>query len=136
MAGTPADSRGWGCDNLHSLQHFLNLHEPMVCYHRISSPCECRRMMCLKPLEVTWTSLATCCTSLCNRNSRNPYILSKSLLDKRWWCLASTSWTPSTSSPSTSHLHMSNDKLIFNAVSLRCKHSLETLFTYRKIFHT
>ena len=48
------------------------------------------------------------------------YNLSKGLLVKYWWCLASTSWTTSTSSPSTSHLHMSNGKLSFNAASLRC----------------
>ena len=93
--------------------------------------------MCPKPLEVTRTSLATWCTSLCNSSSRNPYTLNKGLLVKHWWCLASTSWTTSTSSPSTSHLHMSNGKLKFNAVSLRYKHSIETLFTYpKKIFHT
>ena len=108
----------------------------MVCHHRISSPCEYRRMMCPEPLEVTRTSLATCYTSMCNGSSRNPYSLSKGLLVKYWWCLASTSWTTFTSSPTTSHLHMSNGKLSFNAASLRCKHSLETLFTYRKIFHT
>ena len=91
---------------------------------------------------VIYSSLAACCTSLCNSSSRNTYTLNKSLLIKsRWlvkrrWCLTSTSWMTSTSSPSISHLHMSNGKLIFNAVSLRCKHSLETLFTYRKIFHT
>ena len=104
----------------------------MVCHHRISSPCEYRRMMCPEPLEVTRTSLATYCTSLCNSNSRNPYSLNKGLLVKYWWCLTSTPWTTPMSSPSTSYLHMSNDKLRLNAVSLRCKHSLETLFAYRK----
>ena len=92
--------------------------------------------MCPKPLDVTRTSLATCCTSLCNSSSCNPYNLSKGLLVKYWWCLTSTPWMTSTSSPAISHLHMSNDKLNSNAVSLRRKHSLETLFTYRKIFHT
>ena len=106
----------------------------MVCHHRISSPCEYRRMMCLEPLEVTRTSLATCCTSLCNSSSCNPYSLNKGLLVKYWWCLTSTPWTTSTSSPSTSHLHMSNDKLSSNAVSLRCKHNPETLFAYKKIY--
>ena len=90
--------------------------------------------MCLEPLEVTRTSLATCCTSLCNSSSRNPYSLNKGLLVKYWWCLTSTPWTTSTSSPSTSHLHMSNDKLSSNAVSLRCKHNPETLFVYQKIY--
>ena len=108
----------------------------MVCHHRISSPCECRRMMCPKPLKLTWTSLATCCTSLCNSSSCNPYSFNKGLLVKYRWCLTSTPWTPSTSSPSTSHLHISNDKLISNTVSPRRKHSPKTLFKYRKIFHT
>ena len=122
--------------NLHSLQHLLDLHEPMVCHYRISFPCECWRMMCPKPLEATRTSLATYCTSLCNSNSRNTYSLNKGLLVKYWWRLTSTPWTTSTSSPSTSHLHNSNGKLISNTVSPRRKHSPETLFTYRKIFHT
>ena len=103
----------------------------MVCHHRISSPCECQRMMCPKPLEVTRTSLTTCCISMCNSSCRNTYRLSKGLLIKYWWlvkcwwCLTSTSWTPSTSSPSTSYL------LKFNAVSLKHKHSPETLFILR-----
>ena len=105
----------------------------MVCHHQISSPCEYRRMMCPEPLEFTWTSLATCCTSLCNSSSRNLYSLNKGMLVKYQWFLVSTSWMTPTSSPSTSHLHMSNGKLSFNAVSLRCKHNLETLFTFRKI---
>ena len=79
---------------------------------------------------VFYFSLAACCTSLCNSSSRTPYSLNKGLLVKHWWCLASTSWTTSTSSPSTSHLHMSNGKLNYNAVSLRRKHSLEALFTH------
>ena len=108
----------------------------VVCHHHISSPCEYRKMMCPKPLEVTRTSLATCCTSLCNSSSSNPYSLSKGLLVKYWWYLASTSWTTPMSSPSTSQLHMSNGKLSFNAISLRCNYNPETLFTYRKIFHT
>ena len=91
--------------------------------------------MCPKPLEVTRTSLATCYTSLCTSSSRNPYSLSKCLLVKHWWYLASTSWTLPTSSPSTSHLHMSNGKLKFNVVSLRHKHSPKTLFIYKKIFY-
>ena len=91
---------------------------------------------------VIYSSMAACCTSLCNSSSRNTYSLSKSLLIKsRWlvkrrWCLTSTSWTTSTSSPSTSHLHMLNGKLNSNAVSLRLNYSPETLFIYRKLFHT
>ena len=89
---------------------------------------------------VIYSSLAAYCTSLCNSSSRNTYSFSKSLLIKnRWlvkrgWCLTSTSWTTSTSS--TSHLHMSNGKLNSNAVSLRINHNPETLFIYKKIFHT
>ena len=100
----------------------------MVCHHWISSPCECRRMMHPKPLEVTRNSLTTYYTSLCDSSRRNTYSLNKGLLIKYWWlvkywwCLTSTSWTPSTSSPSTDHL------LKFNVVSLRHKHSPETLF--------
>ena len=78
----------------------------MVCNHRISSPSECRRMMCSKPLEVTWTSLATLCTSLCYGSNRNPYSLRKGLLSKYRrlvkcrWCLTSAPWTTSASSTS------------------------------------
>ena len=102
----------------------------MVCHHRISSSCEGRRMMCPKPLEVTRTSLTTCYTSLCDSSRCNTYSLSKRMLIKHWWCLTSTSWTPSTSSSSTSHLHSLNDKFNLNAVSLRLKHSPETLFIH------
>ena len=103
----------------------------MVFHHRFSFPCECRRMMRPKPLEVTRTSLTTCYTSLCDSSRSNTYSLNKGLLIKYWWlvkcrwCLTSTSWTPSTSSPSTSHL------LKFNVLSLRHKHSPETLFILR-----
>ena len=82
-----------------------------------SPPCECRRMMCPKPLEVTRTSLTTCYTSLCYSCRRNTYSLYKGLLIKYWWlvkcrwCLTSASWTPSTSSSSTSHLHSLSGKL-------------------------
>ena len=106
----------------------------MVRHHRISSPYECRRMMCSKPLEVTRTSLTTCYASLCDSSRCNTYNLNKGLLIKyEWlvkcrWCLTSALWTTSTSSPSISHLH----RLNFNAVSLRLKHSLETLFIHRK----
>ena len=89
--------------------------------------------MCPKPLEVTRTSLTTCYTSLCDSSCRNTYCLSKSLLVKHWWCLTSTPWTPSTSSPSTSHLH-SSMAVKYNAVSLRHKHSPEILFIHRKHF--
>ena len=84
----------------------------MVCHHRISSPCECLRMMLPKPLEVTRTSLTTCYTSLCDSSRCNTYSLNKGLLIKYWWGLTSNQWTPSTSSPSTSHLPMSNGSLI------------------------
>ena len=102
----------------------------MVCHHRVSSPCECRRMMRPKPLEVTRTSLTTCYTSLCDSSRCNTYSLNKSMLIKHWWCLTSTSWTPSTSSSSTSHLYSLNDKVNLNAVSLLLKHSPETLFIH------
>ena len=102
----------------------------MVCHHRVSSPCECRRMMRSKPLEVTRTSLTICYTSLCYSCRCNTYSLSKSLLIKHWWCLTSTSWTPSTSSSSTSHLHSLNDKFNLNTVSPRHKHSPEILFIH------
>ena len=85
-----------------------------------------------KPLEVTTTSLTTCYASLCNSSRRSTYSLYKGLLINYWWCLTSTLWTPSTSSLSTSHLHSSNGKSKFNAVSLRLKHSSEILFIYRK----
>ena len=102
-----------------SVKHLLNLHEPMVCHHRIFSPCECRRMMRPKPLEVTRTSLTTRYTSLCYSCCCNTNGLYKGLLIKYWWlvkcrwCLTSTPWTPSTSSSSssTSHLHCLNGKL-------------------------
>ena len=110
----------------------------MVCHHRISSPCECRRMVRSKPLEVTRTSLTTCYASLCNSSCCNTYSLSKGLLIKYRrlvkcrWCLTSAPWTSSTSSSSTSHLHNEHGRLNFNAVSLRLKHSPETLFIHRK----
>ena len=104
----------------------------MVCHHRISSPYEHRRMMGPESLEVTRTSLSPNSSSLCKGSSCNPYGLSKGLLVKSRWCLTSTSWTTSTSSPVTSHLHMSNDKLSFNKVSLRVKIQPETLFAHWK----
>ena len=102
----------------------------MVCHHQISSPCEWWRMIRPKPLEVTRTSLTTCYASMCDSSCRNTYSLYKGLLIKYWWCLTSTSWTPSTSLSSTSHLHSLNDKFNVNAVSLRLKHSPETLFIH------
>ena len=108
----------------------------MVCHHLVSSPCECRRMMCPKPLEVTRIFLFTCYTRLCDSSCCNTYSLSKSLLIKYWrlvkcrWCLTSASWTPSTSSSSTIHLHSLNGKFNFNSVSLRHKHRPETLFIH------
>ena len=49
----------------------------MACYHRISSPYDCRWMMRPKPLEVTRTSLTTCYTSMCDSSRRNTYSLNK-----------------------------------------------------------
>ena len=85
----------------------------MVSHHRIPSSRECRRMMRLKPLEVTRPSLIPSCTSLCNGGKRRAHSLYKGMLIKTGWCLASAPWTTSTPSPSTWHLHMSNDNLIF-----------------------
>ena len=113
----------------------------MVCHHRVSSPCECRRMMRSKSLEVTRSSLTTCYASLCDSSRCNTYSLSKSLLIKYGrlvkcrWCLTSASWTSSTSSTSsssTSHLHNEHGRFNFNVVSLRLKHSPEALFIHRK----
>ena len=103
----------------------------MVYHYRISSLCECQKMMRLKPPKVTRTSLTTCYTNLCYSCRCNTYSLSKSLLIKQWWCLTSTSWTPSMSSSSTSHLHSLNDKFNnLNAVSLRLKHNPKILFIH------
>ena len=101
----------------------------MVYHHRISSPCECRRMIRPKPLEVTRIFLSTYYTTLCDSSCCNTYSLSKSLLIKHWWCLTSTSWTPSTSS-SLLAIYTINMTVKSNAVSLRHKHSLETLFIH------
>ena len=89
--------------------------------HRVPSSHVCRRMMCLKPLEVTRPSLAHRCTSPCNgsshsgclRNDGNysAHSLYKDLWVKHKWWLAIDSWTTSTSPPSTYHLHTSNGKL-------------------------
>ena len=85
----------------------------MVSHHRIPSSCECRRIMCFKPLEVIQTSLTPRCTSLCNIGKCNAHSLYKGLLIKTRWCLASAPWTTSTPSSSTCHLQMSNGNLIF-----------------------
>ena len=64
--------------------------------HRVPSSSVCRRMMCLKPLEVTCPPLAHRCTSPCSGSSHNTclhndgnysaYSLYKGLWVKhRWW---------------------------------------------------
>ena len=80
----------------------------MISYHRISSLGECQRMMCYKPLKVTWPPLTPSCTSLCNGSNYSTHGLHKGLLVKNRW---SASRETSTSSSSTCHLHMSNRKL-------------------------
>ena len=108
----------------------------MVGHHRISSPCECRRMMRPKPLGVTRISLTTCYASLCNSSLCNTYGLYKGPLIKcRWlvncrWCLTSAPWTSSTSSPSISHLHNQHGTFNSNSVPLRHKHYPEILFIH------
>ena len=108
----------------------------MVCHHRASSLCECRRMMSPKPLGFTRIFLSTCYTSLCDSSCCNTYSLSKSLLIKYWllvkcrWCLTSTPWTPSTSSSSSSHLPNQHGTFNSNSVSLRHKHRPEILFIH------
>ena len=82
-----------------------------------SPPCENRRMMHLKPLEVTRTSLTPSHTSLCNGCSCNTHSLRKGLLVKNRWCLTSTSWMTSTSPSLTCHLHMLNGNKI-NLISI------------------
>ena len=92
-----------------------------------------------KSLEVTRTSLTTCYTSLCYSCRCDTYSLYKGLLIKYWWlvkcrwCLTNTPWTPSTSSSSTNHLTIQM-VVKHNTVSLRHKHSPETLFIHRKQF--
>ena len=108
----------------------------MVGHHLISSPCECRRMMRPKPLEVTRIFLSTCYTSMYDNIRCNTYSLSKGLLIKYRrlvkcrWCLTSTPWTSSTSSSSTSHLHNQHGTFNSNSVSLRHKHRPEILFIH------
>ena len=108
----------------------------MVRHHQVSSPCECRRMMRSKSLVVTRTSLTTGYARLCDSSRCNTYSLSKGLLIKyRWlvkcrWGLTSAPWMSSTSSSSTSHQHNQHGTLNSNSVSLRHKHSPETLIIH------
>ena len=73
--------------------------------HRVPSSHVCRRMMCLKPLEVTRSSLAHRCTSpysgsshsalLHNDVNYNAYSLFKGLWVKHRWWLTIFLWTTS-----------------------------------------
>ena len=91
--------------------------------HRVPCSHVCRRMMCLKPLEVTRPSLAHRCTSPCNGSSHrvrlcndgdyNAYSLYKGMWAKHRWWLTIVPWTTSASSSSTFHLHMSNSNRDF-----------------------
>ena len=73
--------------------------------HRVPSSHVCRRMMRLKPLEVTRPSLAHRCTSrshdarLHNDGKYSSYSLSKGLWVKHRWWLTIFPWTNSTSAP-------------------------------------
>ena len=102
---------------------YLSLYGHRHPDHRVPSSHVCRRMMCLKPLEVTRPSLAHRCTSPCNGSSHNARLrndgkcsvhsLYKGLWVKHRWWLDIASWTTSMSPTSTCHLHMSNgDKFI------------------------
>ena len=108
----------------------------MVYHHLISSSCECRRMICPKPLEVIRIFLSTCYTSLCDSSRCNTYGLYKGplikcrRLVKCRWCLTSAPWTSSTSSSSTSRLHYQHGTFNSNSVSLRHKHRPEILFIH------
>ena len=82
----------------------------MISYQWIPSRCKCQRMMCYKPLEVTWTPLTPSCTSLSNGSSCNTHGLNKGLLVRYRW--SASRKTPASSSP-TCHLHKSNRKLRF-----------------------
>ena len=83
--------------------------------HRVPSSHVCRRMMCLKPLEVTRPSLAHRCTSPCsgtshgahlhNNGNCSPYSLYKGMWVKHRWWLTIFPWTTSMSAPSTCRLH-------------------------------
>ena len=100
----------------------------MISYHWIPSPGECRRMMCYKPLEVTWPPLTPSCTSLCNGSSCSTHGLYKGLLIKHRW---SASWPTLASSSLTCHLHMSNRK--FRFLSL---YSISSAYATTNIHHT
>ena len=88
--------------------------------HRVSSSHVCRRMMCLKPLEVTCPCLAHCCTSPCSGSSHSAhlhndgncsaYSLYKGLWVKNKWWLTIVPRTTSTSSSLIFHPHKSNSK--------------------------
>ena len=88
--------------------------------HRVPSSHVCRRMMCLKPLEVTRPSLAHRCTNPCNGSSHSTrlhndgncsaYSLYKGLWVKQRWWLTIVLGTTSTSYSSIFHLHKSNSK--------------------------
>ena len=84
----------------------------MVGYHRVPSSRECRRMMCLEPLEVTGTTLTSSYISLCSSGYRSSDGLYEGLLRKNTRCLTGTSWATSTPPTSTCHLHMSNGKRV------------------------
>ena len=91
--------------------------------HRVPSSHVCQRMMCLKPLEVTRSSLAHRCTSSCNGSSHrarlcndgdcSAYSLYKDPWVKHRWWLTIVPWTTSTSSFSTCHPHMSDSNRDF-----------------------
>ena len=86
--------------------------------HRVPSSQVCRRMMCLKPLEVTCPSLTHHCTSPCSGSSHNTrlhndgncsaYSLYKGLWVKHRWWLTIILGITSTSSSSICHLHKSD----------------------------
>ena len=108
----------------------------MVCHHRVSSPCECRRVVRSKSLEVTRSSLTTCYARLCNGSRCNTYSLSKGLLIKyRWlvkcrWYLTSTPWTALRPRPLLA-IYTIKMAVKYNAASRRHKHSPETLIIYK-----
>ena len=108
----------------------------MVGHHRISSPCEGRRMMRPKPLEVTRIFLSTCYTRPCDSIRCNTYNHNKGLLIKYRrlvkcrWCLTSAPWASSTTLSSTSHLHNQHGTFNSNSESLRHKHRPEILFIH------
>ena len=91
--------------------------------HRVPSSHVCRRMMYLKPLEVTCPSLTLRCTSLCKGSSHNACLCNDGshitnslqeglLIEGQWWLVVAPS-TAFESSSSICHLNMSNGKLRF-----------------------